>query len=144
LISSLVPVASLAAQSVLTVGVNGQFPDVPAAVAAAQPGDTVRCLQIPPFQLFTAPVITKGLTFDGGGANGLLLLNKSRQLRQAEDLPALRLVGDLHLAKNGKMWCSQRLKNGMSFTVTEAPPWQSKTWCRCCAGSSYMPESNSA
>ena len=72
LLSLFVPIASLASQSVLTVGVNGQFADVPAAVAAAQPGDTVRCLQWPPFQLFTAPVITKGIVFDGGGTNGLI------------------------------------------------------------------------
>ncbi len=72
LISSLLLVTSLASQSVLTVGVNGQYADVPAAIAAAQAGDTVRCLQWPPFQLFTAPVITKGLTLDGGGANGLV------------------------------------------------------------------------
>lgn len=72
LLASIIPVASIASQSVLTVGLLGQFADVPAAVAAAQPGDTVRLLPWPHLQLFTAPVITRGLTLDGGGTHGLV------------------------------------------------------------------------
>lgn len=72
LATAVLPLATLVSQSVLTVGPTGQYADLPAAVAAAQPGDTVRCIQWPPFQQFTAPVVNKALTIDGSGAHMLV------------------------------------------------------------------------
>lgn len=68
--ASSVLILSSTAQAVLTVGVGGQFTDLPAAIGAAQPGDRVQCLGM--FQTFTAPTITRGITVLGGGVNALV------------------------------------------------------------------------